>query len=46
MTAIIGAQIAPVGGYIGSFYITYILKDKKFQLKKIKFISNKNLKKP
>lgn len=38
LTAIIGAQIAPVGGDIGSFFITYTFKDNMYQLKKIKFI--------
>lgn len=46
LTAIIGAQIAPAGGLIGNFYITYSLKDKMYQLKKIKFISNNNEKAP
>ncbi|MFZ3589919.1 hypothetical protein ACOI1C_11720 [Bacillus sp. DJP31] len=38
LTAIIGAQISPVGGYIGSFHITYTFKDKMYQVKKIEFI--------
>lgn len=42
LTAIVGAQIAPVGGEIGSFHIKYIYKDKMYQLKKIEFISNTN----
>lgn len=40
LTAIVGAQISPVGGYIGSFYITYAFKDNMYQLKKINFIPN------
>lgn len=40
LTAIIGAQVSPVGGYIGSFYITYTFKDGMYQLKRIKFIQD------
>ncbi|WP_226681585.1 hypothetical protein [Sutcliffiella horikoshii] len=37
LTAIIGAQVAPVGGYIGDFIITYRYKDDKYRLDKIDF---------
>lgn len=32
-----GAQIAPAGGFIGSFYITYEYKDRFYQMKEIDF---------
>lgn len=38
LIADLGAQVSPAGGYIGSFRITYILKDKMYQMKKIEFI--------
>jgi len=46
LTAIIGAQIAPVGGDIGSFFITYTFKDNMYQLKEMKFIPENNKKAP
>lgn len=40
LTAIIGAQVSPVGGYIGSFYITYEYKNGMYIVKKIDFIQD------
>ncbi|MGE7623652.1 hypothetical protein ACQKMD_11465 [Viridibacillus sp. NPDC096237] len=37
LTAILGAQITPVGGYIGSFHISYELKQNRYQVKKVEF---------
>jgi hypothetical protein len=42
LTAIMGAQIAPAGGYIGDFYITYKFKDDIYQVGRIKFIPLEN----
>ncbi|MBK3495089.1 hypothetical protein JFL43_09510 [Viridibacillus sp. YIM B01967] len=42
LTAIIGAQVSPVGGFIGNFHISYIFKDNMYQMKKIEFIANEN----
>lgn len=42
LIGIIGAQVSTVGGFIGSFYISYIFKDNMYQMKKIKFIANEN----
>ena len=41
LVAIIGAQISPVGGYIGSFHVTYIFKDGMYQVKNITFVEEK-----
>ncbi|MBO0601854.1 hypothetical protein I2483_09290 [Sporosarcina sp. E16_3] len=38
LTAIMGAQTSPLGGYIGEFHITYEFKDQMYQVKRIKFI--------
>jgi hypothetical protein len=42
LTAIMGAQISPAGGYIGDFHITYEFKDDMYPVKRIKFISLEN----
>ncbi|WP_317946133.1 hypothetical protein [Sporosarcina saromensis] len=38
LTAIIGAQISPVGGYIGSFHITYQFENGMYEGTKIEFV--------
>lgn len=38
LVAKLGAQISPVGGYIGDIQITYIFKGKMYQIKSIEFI--------
>lgn len=43
LTAIIGAQISPVGGYIGSFHITYEYKNGMYEVKRIEFIQDEDL---
>lgn len=40
--AVVGATIAPSGGYIGDIYITYIFKDNMYQVEQIQFISTPN----
>ncbi len=43
LMAIIGAQVSPVGGYIGSFHITYEYKNDLYEAKKIEFIQDSNV---
>lgn len=38
LVAKLGGQISPVGGYIGDIQITYIFKDKMYQVKSVEFI--------
>lgn len=38
LMAIIGAQVSPVGGFIGSFRITYEYKNEMYEAKKIEFV--------
>ncbi|MDN4608669.1 hypothetical protein [Sporosarcina highlanderae] len=38
LTALIGAQIAPVGGYIGSFYITYKFQNGLYEGTNVEFV--------
>ncbi|CAM5197216.1 hypothetical protein UACE39S_04336 [Ureibacillus acetophenoni] len=42
LTAVIGAQVSPIGGYIGDFYIMYEFIDNKYQVKRINFVPIKN----
>lgn len=43
LTAIVGAQVSPVGGYIGSFRITYAFKNGMYEGTNIEFIQDANV---
>ncbi|HDR8111909.1 TPA: hypothetical protein QCY85_005131 [Bacillus cereus] len=42
LNAIVGATIAPSGGYLGDIYITYTFKDNGYKIDHITFISSNN----
>ncbi|UNT71719.1 hypothetical protein IQ781_27480 (plasmid) [Bacillus sp. N447-1] len=42
LNAIVGATVAPSGGYLGDIYITYTFKDNEYKIGQINFISSRN----